>query len=141
MSSINIRKNPIQQLTNENIYRIDGRLISEDSESDNIDVVWTFETVSLHEAPLLHSKNTEESVYLNYNPAHNPLMEIYVPGSGTYKIKLRAKITRMEEQSVEVTNIDLNDNIVITTEIKPVPVEEIVESGELTITIDEKDWV
>jgi|LWDU01.1.fsa_nt_gi hypothetical protein len=140
MTTIKIKKNESQHLTDSNIYRVDGKMIIAIDESNITSVLWTFRCNSETSVPLLHSRNTEEGVFLNYSDRYNPLFEITVPETGAYTIVLVGQVHTTATQNVEVTKMDSTGTPITSLEEIDMVTIETFESEPMVINIDHKGW-
>lgn len=139
MTTIQVRKNQIQSLTGNNIYRVDCKLTTDIKSIVN--VVWSFKCIDKLNTSLFHSTNAEEEVFLNYANEYEPLLQITVPEAGQYNVVVIARIERKQLKDIEITRLDENNNLSTVTESQEVTLFDTFESAPLVITIDNSGWV
>jgi hypothetical protein len=139
MTTIQVRKNQIQSLTGNNIYRVDCKLTTDIKSIAN--VVWSFKCIDKLNTSLFHSTNAEEEVFLNYANEYEPLLQITVPEAGQYNVVVIARIERKQLKDIEITRLDENNNLSTVTESQEVTLFDTFESAPLVITIDNSGWV
>jgi len=141
MNNVKIRKNEIQPVLGSNIFRLDCDLTTDVPDEDVVSISWTIKATTPSERPLIHSGNAEEGVFLIYNSPYTPILEITLPGEGSYTISVIAMIITKELVSAPSTKLDANGVIEISEIEQEIPSFTYVESNPLSIVIESPTWV
>jgi hypothetical protein len=135
MIVVKIRESKENKLS-EDFSRLDGFLTHDIDKELIHSIVWSFQSDS---DGMFHSGNATQDIYLNYTNSEQPRIEIKLPKQGTYNVNLVARINVLVEKDIEIKELDENNNIVITNELRTVL--DIFEgrSNSIEITWDDTD--
>jgi hypothetical protein len=135
MIEVKIRESKENKLS-EDFSRLDGFLTHDFDKELIHSIVWSFQSDS---DGMFHSGNATQDTYLNYTNPEQPRIEIKLPKQGTYNVNLVARINVLVEKDIEIKELDENNNIVITNELRTVL--DIFEgrSNSIEITWDDTD--
>jgi len=141
MNNVKIRKNEIQPVLGSKIFRLDCDLTTDISGEDIDSIAWTIKANTPSKSPLIHSGNVEEGVFLIYNSPYTPILEITLPGEGSYMLSVIAMITKRELVVTPSTKLDSNGAVESSETKQSISSFTYVESNPLSIVIESPTWV